>query len=55
MSDPQYAEGGEIKQRAMGGPLPRDMPRMRSVRVGVGMDGMCIYEWVPDEDGDDTN
>jgi hypothetical protein len=38
---------------AKGGPLPADMPRMRFVRAGVDLDGMCIYEWVADEDDTD--
>lgn len=54
MSDPKYAEGGEVQgPRRIGGPLPPDMPRYRSVRLGVGLDGMCVYGWVPDENGDD--
>ncbi len=38
----------------VGGLLPADLPRMKPVRVGIGHDGMCIYEWVEDN-GDEID
>lgn len=39
---PKYADGGPI----IGNPLGRPE------RVGIGPDGVCIYEWTHDEGGD---
>ncbi|WP_280412575.1 hypothetical protein [Nocardia asiatica] len=43
-----------MAKRAIGGPLPPGMPLPRFERIGIGIDGRCIYERLSDEPAEDT-